>query len=182
MPRLFLLAIPVLAAAGIATGLVTRDDTPPPVLEAPPAPTVPPAPSPLVVDVAGAVVRPGVIRLAPGSRVADAVSAAGGFAPDADRAALNQAAPLRDGARVYVPKPGELPPAGASGSNAERRVNLNVASAAELEGLPGIGPSTASRIVRSREGRPFAKAEDLQTRGLVSPRVFVDLRDLVTVR
>lgn len=182
VPRLLLLAIPALALAGLATGLLTREDAPPPVLEAAPSPTAPATVAPLVVDVAGAVVRPGVIRLPAGSRVVDAVVAAGGFAPDADRAALNQAAPLRDGARIYVPRPGEPPPAGASGSDAERKVNLNLASAAELEVLPGVGPSTAARIIRSREGRPFAKAEELQTRGLVSPRVFADLHDLVTIR
>jgi len=182
VPRLFLLAIPALAAAGLVVGVLARDDEPPPVLEAAPSPTVAPTPPPLVVDVAGAVARPGVVRLPGGSRVVDAIRAAGGFAPEADRAALNQAAPLRDGARIYVPRPGELVPAGSSGSEAERKLNLNLASAIELEVLPGIGPSTAARIVRSREGRPFAKAEELQTRGLVSPRVFADLRDLVTIR
>ena len=182
MPRLLLLAIPLLAAAGLAAGVLARDDGPQPMLEAAPAPSVVPTAPPLGVDVAGAVARPGVVRLPGGSRVVDAIGAAGGFAPDADRAALNQAAPLRDGARVYVPRPGELTPAGSSGSDAERKLNLNLASAVELEVLPGIGPSTAARIVRSREGRPFAKAEELQTRGLVSPRVFADLRDLVTIR
>ena len=182
MPRLFLLAIPVLAAAGLVAGVLARDDGPPPALDAAPSPSVVPTAPPLVVDVAGAVARPGVVRLPGGSRVIDAIAAAGGFAQDADRAALNQAAPLRDGARVYVPKPGELPPAGSSGSDAERKLNLNLASAAELEALPGIGPSIAARIVRSRDGRPFAKPEELQTRGLVSPRVFADLRDLVSIR
>lgn len=183
MPRLLLLVIPTLViAAGLGAVVIARDDAPPPVLEPAPAPTVVPAAPPLVVDVAGAVVRPGVIRLPAGARVVDALTAAGGFAPDADRGALNQAAPLRDGARVYVPKPGELPPAGSSGSDAERKVNLNQASVAELEALPGIGPNTAGRVVRSRESKPFARTDDLQTRGLVSPRVFADLRDLVTVR
>lgn len=182
MPRLFLLAIPVLAAAGVTAGILTRDDGPPPLLEAAPSPSVVPTAPPLIVDVAGAVARPGVVRLPAGSRVIDAVAAAGGFTPDADRAALNQAALVRDGARVYVPKPGEPPPSGSSGSDAERKVNLNQASAAELEVLPGIGPTTAARIVRSRQGQPFTKADELQTRGLVSPRVYADLRDLVTIR
>ncbi|HUQ17803.1 MAG TPA: SLBB domain-containing protein [Candidatus Saccharimonadales bacterium] len=182
MPRLVLLAIPILAAAGVGATLLVRDDVPPPVFEAAPSPTAAPTPAPLVIDVAGAVARPGVFRLPPGARVVDAVAAAGGFTADADRTSINQAAPLRDGARVYVPRPGEPPPAGSSGSEAERKVNLNLAGAAELEGLPGIGPSTAARIVHSREGKPFARADDLQTRGLVSPRVFADLRDSVTVR
>lgn len=182
MPRLFLLALPVLAVAGLGAVLFVRDDVPPPVFEAAPSPTAAPTAAPLVVDVSGAVARPGVFRLPAGARIVDAVAAAGGFATDADRTSINQAALLRDGARVYVPKPGEPPPAGSSGSDAERKVNLNLASAAELEGLPGIGPNTAARIVRSRAAKPFARIDDLQTRGLVSPRVFADLRDSVTIR
>lgn len=182
MPRLFLLVVPLFVAAGLAVAVLLRDETPPPIFEAAPTPTAAATPPALVVDVSGAVARPGVIRLPAGSRIVDAIAAAGGFAAGADRAALNQAAPLRDGARVYVPKPGELPPAGSSGSDAERRVNLNLSTATELEGLPGIGPSTAARIIRSRETKPFARADDLQTRGLVSPRVFAELRDLITIR
>ena len=182
VPRLLLLAIPVFAVVGLGAAVVRRDEAPPPVFEAAPSPTAIATPPPLVVDVSGAVARPGVIRLPAGSRIVDAIAAAGGFAAEADRAALNQAAVLRDGARVYVPKPGELPPAGSSGSDAERRVNLNLSTATELEGLPGIGPSTAARIIRSRESKPFARADELQTRGLVSPRVFAELRDLITIR
>ena len=84
--------------------------------------------------------------------------------------------------RIYVPRPGEMIPAGSLGSDAEKKVDLNHASAAELEGLPGIGPSTAARIVRSRDARPFARVEEVQTRGLVPPRVFADIRDLLTTR
>ena len=182
MPRLFLLAIPVLPAAALGAALLVRNDVPPPVFEAAPSPTVVPTSPPLVVDVSGAVARPGVYRLPPGARVVDGVAAAGGFTTEADRTSINQAAILRDGARIYVPRPGELPPAGSSGSDAERKVNLNQAGVAELEGLPGIGPNTAARIVHSREAKPFARADDLQTRGLVAPRVFADLRDAVTVR
>src|SRR6266508_737857 len=135
MPRPFVLAI----AAAVAAGLVVvalRARTP--------------APLPVVlVDVEGAVARPGVVRLPAGARVGDAVAAAGGATPDADPAALNRAAPLRDGARIYVPRYGEIPPAGSLGSDAEKKVDINHASAAELESLPGIGPSTAARIVRS---------------------------------
>lgn len=182
MPRPILLAAPALAAAALGTALLVRNDVPPPVFEPAPAPTAAPTAAPLIVDVSGAVARPGVYRLPPGARVVDAVAAAGGFSTEADRTSINQAALLRDAARVYVPRPGELPPAGSTGSDAERKVNLNIAAAAELEGLPGIGPNTAARIVHSRESKPFARADDLQTRGLVSPRVFADLRDSVTVR
>jgi competence protein ComEA len=182
MPRPFIAAIlvAVLAGAGV---LALRARTPAPmpieVVEETPSPT----PLPVVlVDVEGAVARPGVVRLPGGTRVGDAVAAAGGATPDADTAQLNRAAPLRDGARIYVPRFGEIPPAGSLGSGAEARVNLNTASAAELEGLPGVGPSTAARIVRSREQRPFGKVDELQTRGLVTPRVLADVRDLVTTR
>lgn len=133
------------------------------------------------MDVGGAVVRPGVVRLPYGTRVGDAIAAAGGAAPDADLTALNRAALLRDGARVYVPRFGETPPAGSVGSDSETKIDLNRATAAELEQLPGIGPATAGRIVRSRDQRPFTKIEELQTRGLVTARVLADIRDLLTL-
>ncbi|MBI2774117.1 MAG: helix-hairpin-helix domain-containing protein, partial [Chloroflexi bacterium] len=97
--------------------------------------------------------------------------------------ALNKAAPLRDGTRIYVPRPGEVPPADALGTaGGDGRIDVNRASEKELEALPGIGPTTAAKIVRSRESKPFARVEELQTRGLVTARVFADIRDLVTTR
>jgi competence protein ComEA len=182
VPRPLVIAVVVAFAAG-ALVLVVRARTPAPVpvevVEATPEPT--PAPL-IVVDVEGAVARPGVVRLASGARVADALTAAGGTTPDADPAALNKAAALRDGARVYVPRYGETPPAGSVGSDSERKIDINHASVAELESLPGIGPSTAARIVRAREQKTFTKVEELQTRGLVSARILSDIRDLVTTR
>ena len=130
----------------------------------------------------GAVAHPGVVRLPAGSRVLDALLAAGGMTGDADLTALNKAALLRDGMRIYVPRPGEQVPVGGLGSSAETKVDINHASAAELEALPGIGQSTAARIVRSREAKPFARVEELQTRGLVTARVFADIRDLIGTR
>jgi competence protein ComEA len=151
------------------------------VVEDTPAPTRSPEPS-IVVDVAGAVVHPGVYRLAAGSRIVDALTAAGGATEEADLAALNKAAPVRDGQRIYVPRPGETVPAGSVGSDAQLKIDLNHATASELEALPGIGPTIAARIVRSRGSHPFTRIEELQTRGLVSARVFADLRDMVTTR
>ncbi len=182
MPKPLVAAVVVAIAAG-ALVVAVRARTPPPtpieVVEESPSPT----PLPIVlVDVEGAVARPGVVRLPAGARVGDAIASAGGVTPEADTAQVNRAAPLRDGARIYVPRYGEIPPAGSLGSSAELKININAASAAELEGLPGIGPSTAARIVRSREQRAFAKVEELQTRGLVTPRVLADIRDLVTTR
>jgi len=151
------------------------------VVENTPAPTRSPEP-PIIVDVAGAVARPGVYRLAAGSRVADALTAAGGATDEADPSALNKAAPVRDGQRIYVPRPGETVPAGSAGSDAQLKIDVNHATAAELEALPGIGPTIAARIVRSRGGHPFARIEELQTRGLVTARVFADIKDMVTTR
>ena len=182
MPRLVVLAVAVALALG-GVVVVTRARAAPPVpiavVTASPTPTPQP---PIVVDVNGAVVRPSVVHLLAGARVGDAIAAAGGPAPDADLARLNRAAPLRDGARVYVPRLGEEPPAGSVGTAAETKIDINSATSAELETLPGIGPATAAKIIRSREQRAFAKVDELQTRGLISARVLEDLRELVTVR
>jgi competence protein ComEA len=182
MPRIFLVAVPALALVGAGMGLVLRPADPPPIVEvAEPSPS-PTAPGHVVVDVVGAVARPGVVRLPVGSRVIDALLAAGGMTGDADLFAVNKAALLRDGMRIYVPRPGEQIPAGSAATPAETKIDINRASEAELESLPGVGPSIAARIARSREAKPFARVEELQTRGLVSARVFADLRDLVTTR
>ncbi len=182
MPRPLLLAVPLLAVIGAGMGLALRPADPPPIVEEPePTPTAT-APAVVVVDVVGAVARPGVVRLPAGSRVLDALLAAGGMTGDADLFALNKAALLRDGMRIYVPRPGEQPPAGSLGSPGETRIDVNRASEAELVSLPGIGPTTAAKIVRSRETKPFARPEELQTRGLVTARVYSDIKDLVTTR
>ncbi|HKC90396.1 MAG TPA: ComEA family DNA-binding protein, partial [Candidatus Limnocylindria bacterium] len=136
----------------------------------------------IVVDVAGAVAHPGVYRLAAGSRIGDALMSAGGATADADLVALNKAAAVRDGQRIYVPRPGETVPAGSAGTDAQLKIDLNHATAVELEALPGIGPTTAARIVRSRGGHPFTRIEELQTRGLVTARVFADIKDMVATR
>lgn len=146
----------------------------------------------VVVDVTGAVTRPGVYRLPAGSRVGDAIDAAGGFSPrvDANRVAtaLNLAATLADGSQLHVPARGESLPGGAGGGSSSGAsgagsgtVNLNTASQSELEALPGIGPVTAAKIIESRATTPFARVEDLRERKLVGEKAFEQLRALVTV-
>ena len=182
MPRLVVLAVVAAVALGGVVA-VARLRTPPPVPIAVVEATATATAQPLVVvDVAGAVARPGIVRLAYGTRVGDAIAAAGGPSADADLTALNRAALLRDGARVYVPRIGETPPAGSIGSDAETKIDLNHATAAQLETLPGVGPATALRIIRSRDQRPFEKVDELQTRGLVTARVLTDIRDLLSLR
>jgi competence protein ComEA len=149
-------------------------------------------PAEVVVEVGGAVVRPGVYHLPGGSRVADAIEAAGGYGPRvaADRVAaeLELAAPLDDGGTVVVPSRDDPPvatsadPGGSSGGSSAALVDLNHATAAELEALPGIGPVTAAKIIEARAERPFASVDDLRERGLVGAKTFERLRDLVTVR
>lgn len=182
MKRWLVLLVPVLACLGAGAGLAARGHDEPPVVEAAAEPTPLPTPPTILVDVVGAIAHPGVVRLPAGSRVLDALLAAGGMTGDADLFALNKAAVLKDGTRIYVPRPGEQIPAGSAASGAETKVNLNSATATELDGLPGVGPATAAAIVRARTAKPFTAVDELQTRGLLSPRAFAELRDLVSVR
>ena len=154
------------------------------------------AAAPLVVDVAGAVVAPGVYELAAGARAHDAIEVAGGLAADADVDALNLAAPLRDGDRLYVPHRGVpvpavvLPtggggtPTGSSvaGSTPSAPVDLNRATVDELDVLPGIGPATAAAIVAYREQvGPFAAVDDLLKVQGIGPAKLDAIRGLVAV-
>lgn len=146
----------------------------------------------VVVQVAGAVVRPGVYTLPTGSRVEDAIHAAGGYSPDVDprgaESRLNLAAKLQDAQSIVVPRRGDMsdrPASGSSGTGDSAApsgpLNLNTATSAQLDALPGIGPATAAKIIASREQLPFASVDDLVTRKLVAASTLAKFRDQVTV-
>ncbi len=177
----------VSAPAGAVPGASTEEATP--GGEAGES-TQTPGASTLLVHVVGQVRQPGVVRLPPGSRVGDAIEAAGGAKRTADLAALNLAAPVTDGEQVRVPKPGEaalanLPasggdPVGSTGGTAGGVLDLNTADAATLETLPGVGPVLAERIVIHRDQHgPFASVDALQDVSGIGPATFERLRDLV---
>lgn len=154
--------------------------------------------APLVVYVCGAVARPGVYRLLSGSRVADLLEQAGGAKPKAELQSINLAAKLVDGQQVVVPERGAAPlvasqggaaPAGSSASGgtgssapAGAPVNLNTASLEELDALPGVGPSTAQKIIDYRTANGgFKSVDDLKNVSGIGDVRFAALKDLVTV-
>ena len=152
------------------------------------------APPELFVQVAGAVVRPGVYRLADGARVIDLIERAGGALADADLQAMALAGRLVDGQRVQVPHMGEVLPLQATGGAGPpgtggpgptapaTPIDLNTASQPELEALPGIGPTTAQAILAYRdEHGPFASVEDLGEVQGIGPTRLDTLRELVRV-
>jgi competence protein ComEA len=155
----------------------------------------PTATSSVVVDVQGGVAEPGIRELPAGSRVADAIAAAGGYAIDADLEAaadsINLAQALVDGGQVRVPRIGEAVAAAEPGpGGADPRadgepggggvVNLNTATPEELEALPGIGPVTVQKIVAARQEAPFASLEDAVQRGVLNRGQLEDLQGLAT--
>ncbi|MCO4254537.1 ComEA family DNA-binding protein [Pseudarthrobacter cellobiosi] len=150
----------------------------------------------VIIHVAGAVAVPGVVQLPAGSRVHQAVAAAGGGAPSADLNRLNLAAVLTDGQKLYVPQAGEEIPAGSSGplgesgegtgsggtASAGGKVNLNTAGVEELDALPKVGPVLAQRIVDWRkEHGPFKSIEELDAVDGVGPKMLETLLPLVGV-
>ena len=177
---------------------------PPPTPMPTPAPTASPTPGPITVFVSGAVMVPGLVDLPATARAGDAITAAGGLAADADEALVNQAQPLWDGAQVHVPTvpvaegvgsgialSNPSPPTGVSGTGGgftagslpgvpggDDRININTASAAELETLPGVGPSRAQTII---DNRPFASVDDLERVPGIGPKTLDSLRDLIRV-
>jgi competence protein ComEA len=189
----------VVVVAGVAGALwLLRPPEAPVEASLPFATTTAPAPadapsltatSELVVHVAGAVAAPGVHALPAGSRVVDAIDAAGGLVDAADGTRLNLAAPLTDGARVYVPTAGEDPPPVAMGGAVGGEdgapggpIDLNTADAAALESLPGVGPATAAAIVEHRaKVGAFTSVDQLLDVPGIGDAKLEALRDLVSV-
>ena len=142
-----------------------------------------PTPAPLIVDVAGAVPRPGVYELAEGSRVKDAVEAAGGFLAEADKATINLAAPVTDGQKLDIPflagtEPLGVPPPAVT--DAPTLININTADAATLETLPGIGPSLAQAIIDYREQNgDYYYIEDIMNVSGIGESTFANIQNLI---
>lgn len=190
-----------LALVGGSVFLWRHPEPAPIVLHPPPtlAPTATPlptaTPAPIIVFVSGAVAQPGIYGLEAAARVADAIAAAGGLTSEANAAMVNQAERIWDGVQVHVPSQaatvnvGPEPPSGVSGVEAmsatpaqqssDGLININTATAAELESLPGIGPSKAAAIVANR---PYVTVDDLDRIPGIGAHTIDQFRTLVTVQ
>lgn len=141
----------------------------------------------IMVDIEGSVIKPGVYKLAPDSRIQDALVAAGGLSIDANREyvskKLNQAQKLTDGMKLYIPSQTDHNASqdiisSGSEANASGQININSASASELDSLPGIGAVTAGKIIA---GRSYTSIEELTSKKIVSPSVFEKIKDKISV-
>jgi len=142
----------------------------------------PPTPAPLVVDVTGAVPRPGVYELPEGSRVNDAVQAAGGFLAEADKTSINLAAPLEDGQKLEIPYVAGAEPVGEDPFAPTELIDINLAELDELDTLPGIGPTLAQAIIDYRDTYgEFSFIEEIMNVPGIGPATFEELKDLITV-
>ncbi len=140
----------------------------------------------IAIHITGQIKSRGVIYIPEGSRAIDAINAAGGTLPEADLDRINLARALFDGEKLHIPAVDEVMDNDSNlGYNVQvnARVNINIASASQLEGLQGIGPVLAQRIIdfRKKEG-PFRKPEDLMKVSGIGPKVYENLKDSITVR
>ncbi|MBI3942625.1 MAG: ComEA family DNA-binding protein [Chloroflexi bacterium] len=157
------------------------------------APVSSPTPKQIAAYISGAVLHPDVYTLAEGARLKDLVTLAGGLLPDADTAAINLALPLSDGQHFHIFRQGEVgspspPPATGSNPNPPAgqaqpigKINLNTATASELDSLPGIGPAIAQRIIdyRTKNG-PFKSIEEIKQVSGIGDAIFENLKDRIT--
>ncbi len=182
--------IVVIVAALSGAGLWYARSLPKPVTiaEAGPAARIAspsPIAAPIIVDVAGEVRRPGVYEFVEGDRVIDAIERAGGALPKAELSLLNLAATLVDGTQILVPKAGPAVPGavpGTTAGSAGTLININTASATELETLSGIGEVLAATIVQYREEHgPFTSVDQLLDVSGIGEVTLEELRDLVTI-
>jgi competence protein ComEA len=147
----------------------------------------PPTPQPILVHVAGAVVKPGAYTLPVDSRARDAIQASGGLLSEADQDALNLAAFLEDGQRLYIPflpAPGPSPDEPAQPElSAQTPININTASVEQLDLLPGIGPVLAQRIVDYRQAHgSFQRTGDILEVEGIGPTSYERIRQLISVQ
>jgi competence protein ComEA len=141
----------------------------------------------ILVDVEGAVVKPGVYKLPQESRIQDGLVAASGLSAKADRSYLaknmNLAMKLTDGSKIYIPIVGEVvggisAPSASSGVAVDALVNINTSSESQLDALPGVGPVTAQKIIA---GRPYNSVNDLLSKKVVGTKVFDQIKDKITL-
>lgn len=135
-----------------------------------------------IIDVEGAVIKPGVYSLPSKARIVDALAAAGGLSEDADRdyveKNINMAKKVADGLKIYIPRLGEsvVVEGASTGSSSNSVLNINTAGQADLEALPGIGPVTARKII---EGRPYADINDLTSKKIIGSKLFGDIKNSI---
>ncbi|MSP12010.1 MAG: ComEA family DNA-binding protein [Chloroflexi bacterium] len=154
-------------------------------------PALSPGPKQIAVYISGAVLHPDVYTLIEGARLKDLVTMAGGLLPEADAASINLAVSLGDGQHFHISRQGETPIPSAAANNSAapatqvqstNKINLNTATATELDSLPGIGPSIARRIMdyRTKNG-PFKSIEDIKLVSGIGDAMFENLKDRITV-
>ncbi len=193
--HIVVLAILALVAVAVAVVAITRTSaTAVPLVSAsgeassaPASAQASPAPAMMRVHVAGAVMKPGVVTVPEGSIVQDAIAAAGGLTPEADAGDLNLAGPLTDGTQIVIgtkgsPRGDVVGGAPSTAGSEGGRLNLNQATQAQLEDLPGIGPVTAQAIIAWREEHGgFTSVAELRQISGIGPKTFAKLEPLVTV-
>ncbi len=145
----------------------------------------------IVVHITGQVVNQGIVKLAEGARVIDAIEVAGGTTPEADLSKINLAYMLEDGIKIYVPSVNDKEDAEhtsstsitTSNNNKTLKVNINTATSSELEKLPGIGTSIANRIITYRkENGKFSKIEDLKNVSGIGEAKFNNIKSYIYVK